>query len=189
MILTLLRHGETSWNKEGKIQGQVDNPLNETGIMQAHEAAKKLANYKHFDYYVSSGLIRAIKTLDIVKEDLNINKENIIFKDLQERDFGESEGKTINKENLNFVYSENVKGIETFEMLSTRVKKVIREIYDKYPNSTVLGCSHSHFIKCLIKLADDSFDFRYKLSNLSINTFEVSITNDDLIIKLIEFDK
>ena len=42
MVLYFIRHGETSWNVEGKMQGQTDIPLNENGIRLAHATAEEI---------------------------------------------------------------------------------------------------------------------------------------------------
>lgn len=42
MKLLFTRHGQTDWNKSHKAQGQTDNPLNEVGIAQAYDTAKKI---------------------------------------------------------------------------------------------------------------------------------------------------
>ena len=53
MKLLLTRHGQTGWNVEGKIQGQTDTELNETGIKQAEVIREKLFNQK-IDIIISS---------------------------------------------------------------------------------------------------------------------------------------
>ena len=60
-----LRHGETAWNKEGRMQGATDIPLNETGRSQAHLAAETLAGV-HIDRIISSPMARAAETADVV---------------------------------------------------------------------------------------------------------------------------
>lgn len=60
-----LRHGETAWNKEGRMQGATDIPLNETGRAQAHRAAETLAGV-HIDRIISSPMARAAETADVV---------------------------------------------------------------------------------------------------------------------------
>ncbi len=60
------RHGETDWNKERKIQGHIDIPLNEKGISQAKEAREKLKNVP-LDLIFTSPLRRAKDTALIIK--------------------------------------------------------------------------------------------------------------------------
>lgn len=56
-----MRHGETDWNRENRIQGELDIPLNERGKKQAKEIALKLA-HTVIDYIYSSRLSRAYET-------------------------------------------------------------------------------------------------------------------------------
>ncbi len=91
MKLLLTRHGQTGWNVEGKIQGQTDTELNETGIKQAEVIREKLFNQK-IDIIISSPLKRARKTAEIIARGRDI--PIIIDERLSERDFGEFEGKT-----------------------------------------------------------------------------------------------
>ncbi len=63
--LTLLRHGESMWNKKNLFTGWVDVPLSENGIREAEQAGLLLQN-QVFDYVFSSTLIRAIMTAMIV---------------------------------------------------------------------------------------------------------------------------
>ena len=67
MKIYLVRHGETDWNKERKIQGQVDIPLNAFGIHLAEETAKGLRDIP-FDICFSSPLGRAKDTARIILE-------------------------------------------------------------------------------------------------------------------------
>ena len=59
-----LRHGETDWNAQGLSQGNVDIPLNATGIAQAHAAAPLLRN-RGISHIVASPLSRAHDTAKI----------------------------------------------------------------------------------------------------------------------------
>ena len=47
MKLYLIRHGQTLWNSEGKIQGKTDIPLNETGLLQAELLAEAMERYDY----------------------------------------------------------------------------------------------------------------------------------------------
>jgi 2,3-bisphosphoglycerate-dependent phosphoglycerate mutase len=70
--LVLLRHGESVWNKENRFTGWTDVDLSEEGINQAHKAGQLLkADGYTFDIGFTSVLKRAIKTLDIVLEEMD----------------------------------------------------------------------------------------------------------------------
>ena len=65
MRIYLVRHGETEWNKVGKLQGQCDVPLNEYGISLAEKTAQGLSDVA-FDAAFSSPLSRAKETARII---------------------------------------------------------------------------------------------------------------------------
>ena len=86
MILYLMRHGQTDWNAEEKVQGWNDTPLNETGAEQARAAAGKLSGEKIETIYASD-FKRARKSADIISgmeadilklDNLNISDVQII---------------------------------------------------------------------------------------------------------------
>lgn len=85
----LIRHGETDWNKEGKLQGHVDIALNEKGKEQAkqlHEMLKEI----NFSAIYSSDLSRAKETASIVRGSRTL--EIIETPELRERSMGDWEG-------------------------------------------------------------------------------------------------
>lgn len=83
--LCIVRHGETAWNAEHRVQGQLDVPLNAIGQAQALAAAKILSREK-FDAIYSSDLSRARQTAQPVANFLA--KEILLEKDLRERHYG-----------------------------------------------------------------------------------------------------
>lgn len=89
--LFLVRHGETEWNVEGRIQGHLDIPLNEIGLAQAAAVGKRLAGEK-FDAIYSSDLIRAYRTASAAVE--NPDKDIIRDRRLRERHLGVLQGLT-----------------------------------------------------------------------------------------------
>lgn len=71
--LVLIRHGESTWNKENRFTGWTDVPLSEAGEIEAWEGGKELLNRGFtFDIAYTSVLKRAIKTLWIVLEELDL---------------------------------------------------------------------------------------------------------------------
>ena len=83
--LCLVRHGETAWNAEHRVQGQLDVPLNAIGLAQAQAAAKVLGAEK-FDAIYSSDLSRARQTAAPTAALLAANV--VLDGDLRERHYG-----------------------------------------------------------------------------------------------------
>jgi broad specificity phosphatase PhoE len=98
-----IRHGETSWNAEGRLQGTLDIPLNDLGRKQAAHAGKLLAGLFERDGrdkqklpFVSSPLGRARTTMDLVREVLGLPAGGYAIDDrLREIGYGEWEGSTL----------------------------------------------------------------------------------------------
>ena len=84
-----LRHGVTDWNRQGRFQGRTDNPLNDTGIAQAHAAAERLQRVS-LGHVISSPLVRALRTAEIIAA--ASSKIVTIDHGLIELDFGSFEG-------------------------------------------------------------------------------------------------
>lgn len=86
-----MRHGETQWNVESRIQGQGDSPLTDAGLAQAEAIAGRLAT-ERFDVLVSSDLGRAMRTAAAIARHCS----HTVIPDprLRERNFGAGEGMT-----------------------------------------------------------------------------------------------
>ena len=85
----LLRHGQTTWNAEGRFQGHSDIPLDDTGLAQAQRAAGMLAALRP-DAIVSSDLTRAVSTAQPLARLIGLAVT--LDKDLRERSGGLWEG-------------------------------------------------------------------------------------------------
>ena len=151
MKIYFVRHGETIWNKEKRIQGQSDIPLNEYGIELAHITADAIEDIP-FDIVFSSPLIRAKETAEILVK----NKNLIIHEDdrLREMSFGEGEGESLPQIHShpemklhNFIHNPGEYippiGGETFEELYERCKSFIDEVIlpaeKKYDTMLIVG--------------------------------------------------
>ena len=89
MILYLVRHGETDWNRAGRLQGQTDIELNEKGREQAAKLRGKLAGVE-LDAAFSSSLTRARQTRQIILDGRNVPAWDEPL--LKEMNFGQWEG-------------------------------------------------------------------------------------------------
>ena len=90
--LILVRHGETDWNAEGRIQGMLDVPLNALGMEQAELAAAELARTINVAELVSSDLVRTRETTKPINEATGF--EPRFDARIRERNFGVWQGKT-----------------------------------------------------------------------------------------------
>ncbi|CAN7271513.1 histidine phosphatase family protein [Microbacterium sp. LjRoot45] len=92
--LTLVRHGETDWNLQRRIQGSTDIPLNDTGRRQARDAAEVLRARLAGDgplVVAASDLSRARETAGIIAAALGA-AEPRTYPELRERNYGDAEG-------------------------------------------------------------------------------------------------
>ena len=93
-----IRHGETDWNLEGRLQGQKDIPLNDVGRVQAEEAGRKLqALVPHYEdlAYLASPMARTRETMEILRTTLGLHPESYKLDErLVELTFGDWEGMT-----------------------------------------------------------------------------------------------
>lgn len=87
--IVLIRHGETFWNLDDKIQGLHDSPLTPFGVKQAEKTAEILKN-EPIDMLLSSTLGHAIHTAEIIRDSINglHGKEILTFPELNEMDYG-----------------------------------------------------------------------------------------------------
>lgn len=100
--IILIRHGETDWNAEARLQGQRDIPLNAKGIRQAQRAGRALLNLLGMAAlenpqvnWVSSPLVRTRHTLDLARAAAGLQEGGYQLDDrLKELTFGEWEGLT-----------------------------------------------------------------------------------------------
>lgn len=139
--LYLMRHGQTLFNVQHKIQGWCDAPLTDLGIKQAKIASEYFTkNHITFNHAYSSTSERACDTLEIVT---NNQMPYTRLKGLKEWNFGVYEGKD---ECLNpkLPYGDFFKqfGGESEIELRERVSRTLKEIMEKDNHNSVLAVSH-----------------------------------------------
>jgi len=130
--LFLIRHGQTSWNVEGRYQGDQDIELNSTGIRQAGLAAKYLSRVEFSNIY-SSPLSRTMETARIITRRRGLDIK--VMQDLKEMDFGKWEGMKFEEINstynsdyqkwLDDPYRNRPTGGENFQELTDRATAAI----------------------------------------------------------------
>lgn len=140
-----LRHGETDWNAQGLSQGNVDIPLNPTGLAQARSAAGRLRN-RGIATIVSSPLSRARVTADIAGEALSLPVQ--IDDGLREVRFGVQEGHPMSEWFAHWVAGNfTPEGAETFAELRRRAVAAVNAAIVLPP--AVLVVAHGALFRAL----------------------------------------
>ena len=173
--LVLVRHGLSSFNAKGLIQGRTDESfLTEEGYEQAHKAGMALSKIR-FDALYSSPLIRAAETAKTIKKNFN-KSQNIIFEEnLLEVDLGQWSGLTIKEiknkypevyqvwkndpENLTLKKNET-KNYKPIEELLDQAKTFIKNILKNHlemKDVNILVVGHNAILRCIIILYSKYF--------------------------------
>lgn len=148
--LCLVRHGETAWNAERRLQGHLDVPLNEVGRRQAEAAARSLARHRFAAVY-SSDLCRARETATAAARALALDLT--IEPELRERHYGDFQGLTYDEarelfpadydrfhgRDAEFAFAG---GGESLTAFSVRVRSVLSRIASVHPGQQVLVVTH-----------------------------------------------
>src|SRR6185369_10233881 len=150
-VIYYIRHGETSWNAEGRLQGTRDIPLNELGRRQAAHAGNVLADLLAREGrdtsslpFVASPLGRARTTMELVRGALKLSPDEYALDDrLREIGYGVWEGSTLAEmqaadpvlyaKRLTAKWTMAPKGGETYEAVQHRM----RDWYDSVKSDTV----------------------------------------------------
>lgn len=176
----LVRHGETTWNAEGRWQGTLDIPLGEVGHQQAQALAKHLKDRPIAAIY-SSDLSRARDTAELLSRAKGLEIQTDAR--LRELDFGVFQGLTHDEirakypeeerelfvDYLDFVLPEG----ESRRTVQARVYEMWQEVVRRHPNSEVVVMSHGGPVRLLLlKLFDDQVERMLKvpLPNVSVTT-------------------
>jgi 2,3-bisphosphoglycerate-dependent phosphoglycerate mutase len=156
-----VRHGETAWNVDARIQGQLDIGLNDTGRWQARRVGEALANEPITAVY-SSDLGRAHETAQAVAEVAGIPV--VADEGLRERSFGIFEGKTFDEIHETWPdHAHNWRkripewqppdGGESLLELRERVTRTMRELAARHPGEQIVVVAHGGVLDTLYRIA------------------------------------
>ncbi len=142
----LVRHGQTQWNLEKRLQGATDNVLNETGRRQAAELAQRLAGVP-FAHVYSSGLRRAQETAAAFAGATPVTA----LPALNERSFGKFEGIYEDQRDAALfaefgrrgnVLDDSLDGGESLQSQADRVKAAVRQITARHTAGSIAIVAH-----------------------------------------------
>ncbi|MGE7090613.1 histidine phosphatase family protein [Lysinibacillus sp. NPDC048646] len=155
----LVRHGETVWNKEQRLQGWLDSPLSEQGIQHAKKLGEQLKDIQFAAAYSSSSG-RAKETLQFLITNRELDR--YFEDDLREIFLGKWQGKTIedilvtNRFDYELYTDYPAQFIathtESFGAVTERAMYTLKNIAEKYPHDNILIVSHGVTIKCIINV-------------------------------------
>lgn len=167
----LVRHGETQWNAEQRVQGQTDVPLNETGRRQAALTGRRLARVRFRAIYASD-MSRARETAEIIAAASESGPRDVVFDArLREVAFGELEGMTwaeieargsglrVRQDQRDLDY--RPEGGESYRELLDRLGAFAAALEERHPNDDVLVVGHGAALRALttrsLRLPDEAF--------------------------------
>jgi broad specificity phosphatase PhoE len=168
--ILLVRHGETDWNAQRRVQGHSDTPLNATGRAQAEALAEELGG-ESIEAVYSSDLLRAHETARIVAGRRGL--EVTAIRDLRERHFGTWEGLT--DDEILARFPEATSGSwgdgERKEEMIRRVFGALQRIAEAHPGGRVLVVSHGGPLRAV--LAHCGVDGVGRIDNCHVVRIEV----------------
>lgn len=179
--LYLVRHAESTWNAEGRVQGQADPPLNERGLMQAARVANRFRS-EHVGILYSSPLQRARQTAEVIAmaTGLQIHYED----QLKEHDLGLFTGQVYAEiveqfPELSQFWMEEARdmpGGEKQYAFHSRAAGTIRAIAERHANAKIAIVSHAglfcEYLAYLLEL-DRKRHHPFQFDNASVSIVEV----------------
>jgi broad specificity phosphatase PhoE len=179
--LLVVRHGETDYNRDGRLQGQEhDVPLNATGVAQAQQLSEQID--ERIDYLVSSPLVRARQTAQILARDRDVAVR--LDTDLMEIAYGRLAGMTwdevraatgdaaIEQRNRSLAFDYRAIGGECWDDVRGRVLRFVATWRRLAHGATVLATSHGGVIATLQRLFPDVP--RLSRGNCSVHVFTLT---------------
>jgi broad specificity phosphatase PhoE len=185
--LLLVRHGETPWNLDGRLQGSTDVDLSEKGREQARLVGRRLSTTA-IDLAYSSNQSRARETAEIILEGRDVEGRDVplhAIPELRERSHGVFEGLTAKERrqrypdlfaasllnNLDFAPT----GGETFRQTNRRMAAWAQDFRDAHLDSTVLVVGHGGTLRAAIlgwlDLPDHT-TFRFIMANCNLSIID-----------------
>ena len=184
--IVLIRHGETAWNAERRLQGHIDIALNAEGQRQAQALATALAG-EHFDLLISSDLQRALQTAQAlagkraIELDAKLRErgyggfEGLLYADIEQRfprEFAAWQARDIDA-----VPPAGVRTAESFRTFYTRATSAILHWAAQHEGKSLALFAHGGVLECAYRAATGlplETPRSFSVLNASINRFRVT---------------
>ncbi|MCD1573350.1 histidine phosphatase family protein [Agromyces mediolanus] len=173
VTIALVRHGETDWNRERRIQGLTDIPLNDTGRQQAAATAEALRD-ESWDAIYASPLSRAAETASIMAAGLGL-AEPVHVPELVERRHGALEGLDPEGRAALEASAATIEGLEPRSAVIERSSAALLALAERHPGGRLLAVAHGGVIHSLIlHLSDWTLPAPgYRIDNGSVHLVRV----------------
>jgi Fructose-2,6-bisphosphatase len=179
--LYLVRHGETEWNRQRRIQGRTDIPLNATGREQARLTGMLLTR-RPITRVFASPLSRARETAEIIAAELGLPGPELRDA-LVERNYGDAEGLSFHEVDARYPEGVEVPGRESRPEVAERVVPDLLELALAHPGEALVVVSHGGAIRAALTVAEPDGGFG-PITNGSVHSFHV-VEGD---LRLVAFD-
>ncbi|GGF29246.1 histidine phosphatase family protein [Subtercola lobariae] len=143
--LALVRHGETAWNAERRLQGSSDIPLNDTGRDQVRATAELLRD-SPWDFIVSSPLVRAHESAEILGAELGVPVLSLVPQ-IIERHYGRAEGLQDGDELRALRIPGGFEGAETEAQVAERASAALNALVAEHPGARIIVVAHGTLIR------------------------------------------
>ena len=147
----LVRHGQTDWNAQRRLQGSTDIPLNDVGRGQARDAAAALSGHE-WDAIVSSPLSRAAETAKLIADGLGLSVDRHV-PELTERSFGPAEGLQAGPELEALRIPGGFRGAESEDEAAFRGLAALEALAEEFRGRRVLVVAHGTLIRVSLSRA------------------------------------
>ncbi|KAL5992677.1 hypothetical protein ACLOJK_013596 [Asimina triloba] len=182
--IVVVRHGETTWNAAGRIQGHLDAELNDVGRQQAAAVADRLSKESKVSAVYSSDLKRAAETGQIIAKSCYLN-EVVQVPELRERHLGDLQGLVLReaaklkpeayKAFCSHKTNQEIPGSgESLDQLFQRTTSALERIAREHQGERVVVVTHGGVLRALYKRAAPKEQSLGKIMNASVNIFHLS---------------
>jgi broad specificity phosphatase PhoE len=181
--IILIRHGQTEWNRQDLIRGQVDVPLDDTGLAQAAATAARIAaEWKPAALY-SSPLRRAVQTAELIADRLGLEVRTVSgFNDMN---FGQWQGLSysevrqrwpeVSQAWLTAPQTVTFPNGESLARVRQRGVSALQQVIEQHPNQDAVIVGHTvlnRVLLCAVLGLDDSHHWRIGQDTCAVNTIE-----------------
>ncbi|MFP5393511.1 MAG: histidine phosphatase family protein [Gammaproteobacteria bacterium] len=183
--IILIRHGETAWNAERRLQGHIDIALNDEGLRQADALAEALAG-ERFDHIYASDLQRALQTAQAVArrhgmpvtQDAHLRErcygafEGLLYSEIEARypaDFAAWQARDVEA-----VMPPGIRVAEGFRQFYQRSLDALATLAARHPGQSIAVVAHGGVLECAYRAArriELGTPRDFKVKNASINRF------------------